>query len=445
MNLAAFLLTLTALAVGGLLGVLWQRARSQSALGEKEAELAGVRASLDKQEAVEKARAQSLEAANRQFQEQMKALAGDALSQSQKDFLNLAAEAFKSARKESSADLEKRQQAIAALVTPISENLEKTRATLGKMEEKRAEAQGELRQQIQAMATGNKELQATTDRLVNALRRPEVRGQWGEMQLRRLVEIAGMQEHCDFVEQPQTPDGRMRPDMIVNLPEGGQLVVDAKAPLSAYLEAVEAPDESTRGAHLDKHADNVDKQIKRLASKEYWDQFERSPDFVVMFLPGDHFLAAAGDKKPDLMEQALRAHVILATPSSMMALLRVTAYGWRQLKLAENAAEISGLAATLHERVATFSNHFGRLGAQLNTAIGTYNSAVGSFRSRFLPALERMKKAGVEQAKEIEQPDEIATAPTPLLAQDSAPESAPDPEISQDSDDGSGDIAAPEK
>ena len=444
MNIAALLLALTALAVGALLGTLWQRARSQSALGEKEAELAGVRATLQAEKKAHEEQAQSLEAANRQFQEQMKALAGDALSQSQKDFLNLAGEAFKSARKESSGDLEKRQQAIAELVKPISENLEQTRKTLREMEKDRDKAQGRLREQIETMAKGNKELQVTTDRLVTALRRPEVRGQWGEMQLRRLVEIAGMQEHCDFVEQPQTPDGRMRPDMIVNLPEGGQLVVDAKAPLSAYLEAVEAPDESMRGAHLDKHADNVDKQIKRLASKEYWDQFERSPDFVVMFLPGDHFLAAAGDRKPDLMEQALRAHVILATPSSMMALLRVTAYGWRQLKLAENAAEISGLAATLHERVATFSNHFGRLGAQLNTAIGTYNSAVGSFRSRFLPALDRMKKAGVEQAKEIEQPDEIATAPTPLLAQDSAPESAPDPKKPQGSDNGSGEIAARE-
>ena len=432
MNAGVVLLTLAALAAGALMGVFWQRSRGHAALGRKEAELAESQAQLREHKAAEDARENSRRAADEQFQQQLKGLAREALSQSQKDFLELAQQAFGKERAVSSADLEKRQQAIEALVKPINESLKQTRKTLGDMEKDRAEAQGQLREQIQAMASGNRELQATTRSLVTALRRPEVRGQWGEMQLRRLVEIAGMQEHCDFVEQPQGPEGRTRPDMIVKLPEGGQLVVDAKTPLDAYLSAVEAADEDRRDAQLAQHALNVEEQIKRLASKEYWEQFERSPDFVVMFLPGDHFLAAAGDRRPDLMEKALRARVILATPTSMMALLRVTAYGWRQLKLAENAAEVAGLAATLHERVATFSGHFGRLGAQLNTAIGTYNSAVGSFRSRFLPALERMKKAGVAQAREIEDLDEVATAATPLLAQDSAPESPADTEPEQE-------------
>lgn len=432
MNLAVLVTALAALVGGALLGMLWQRSRGQSAIVSREAQLAESRAQLREHKAAEQAREESRRAADEEFQGQLKALAREALSQSQKDFLDLAQQAFGKARSESSADLEKRQQAIEALVKPINESLQQTRKTLGDMEKDRAQAQGQLREQIQAMASGNKELQATTRSLVTALRRPEVRGQWGEMQLRRLVEIAGMQEHCDFVEQPQGPEGRTRPDMIVKLPEGGQLVVDAKTPLDAYLSAVEAADEDTRDAQLAQHAVNVEEQIKRLASKEYWDQFERSPDFVVMFLPGDHFLAAAGDQRPDLMEKALRARVILATPTSMMALLRVTAYGWRQLRLAENAAEVAGLAATLHERVATFSSHFGRLGAQLNTAIGTYNSAVGSFRSRFLPALERMKKAGVDQAREIEELDEVATAATPLLAQDGPPESPTETEPKQD-------------
>ena len=432
MSAAIVLTALGALAAGALLGLLWQRSRGQSAIARKEAQLAESQAQLREQKAAEQARAESRRAADEQFQQQLKALAREALSQSQKDFLGLAQQAFGKARAESSADLEKRQQAIEALVRPINESLKQTRKTLGDMEKERAEAQGQLKEQIQAMASGNKELRDTTRSLVTALRRPEVRGQWGEMQLRRLVEIAGMQEHCDFVEQPQGPEGRTRPDMIVRLPEGGQLVVDAKTPLDAYLSAVETDDEDGRGALLAQHAVNVDEQVKRLASKEYWDQFERSPDFVVMFVPGDHFLAAAGDQRPDLLEKALRARVILATPTSMMALLRVTAYGWRQLALAENAEEISQLAATLHERVAVFSGHVGRLGNQLNTAIGTYNSAVSSFKSRFLPALDRMNKAGVQKSREIEPPEEVATAATPLLAKESGSEAAAETEPGQE-------------
>ena len=419
MNATIVLTALGAVVVGVLLGVLWQRSRNQASIAQKEAQLAESRAQLREHKAAEQAREESRRAADEQFQEQMKALAQDALSQNQKNFLNLAQQAFGKARSESSADLEKRQQAIEALVKPINESLKQTRTTLGNMEKQRAEAQGQLREQIQAMASGNKELRDTARSLVTALRRPEVRGQWGEMQLRRLVEIAGMQEHCDFAEQPQGADGRIRPDMIVRLPEGGQLVVDAKTPLDAYLSAVEADGEEARAALLAQHAANVEEQVKRLASKDYSDQFERSPDFVVMFVPGDHFLAAAGDQRPDLLERALRARVILATPTSMMALLRVTAYGWRQLALAENAEEISTLAAELHKRVAVFSGHLGKLGRNLNTAIGAYNDAVGSFKSRFLPQIDRMRKAGVENVREIDQPEEVTTATTPLLEQKS--------------------------
>ena len=418
MNLAIALTALAALAAGVLAGGLLQRLRSQRVIAQKETELAESRAQLREHKAAEQARKESRDAAEAQFKAQLKGLAGEALSQSQKDFLTLAQQAFGKAQVESSADLEKRQQAIEALVKPISESLKTTQETLRKMEEKRAEAQGKLREQIESMTRSNKDLHAETGKLVTALRRPEVRGQWGEMQLQRLVEIAGMQEHCDFVQQPQPSGGRTRPDMIVKLPEGGQLVVDAKTPLDAYIRAVEADDEKIRDQHLTQHSVNVVEQISQLASKEYWDQFKHAPDFVVMFVPGDHFLAAAGDQQPDLMENALRARVILATPTSMMALLRVTAYGWRQMALAENAEEISTLAAELHKRVAVFSGHLGRLGDQLNTAIGTYNRAVGSFRSRFLPQIERMREAGVDKAREIEQPEEVATAATPLLTQE---------------------------
>ena len=428
MTAAALLTALAALAAGALLGMLWQRSRNLSAVAQKEKELAESRAQLREQKAVEQARKESRRVADEQFQEQLKALAREALSQSQKDFLTLAQQAFGKARSESSADLEKRQQAIEALVKPINESLDQTRKTLSNMEKERAEAQGQLREQIQAMASGNKELRETTRSLVTALRRPEVRGQWGEMQLRRLVEIAGMQEHCDFVEQPQGPQGRTRPDMIVRLPEGGQLVVDAKTPLDAYLSAVEADEEDARGGLLAQHAVNVEEQVKRLASKEYWGQFKRSPDFVVMFVPGDHFLAAAGDQRPDLLEKALRERVILATPTSMMALLRVTAYGWRQMALAENAEKISTLAAELHKRVAKFGEYFVQLGKQLNTAINTYNRAGGSFQRRLMPALRDMEDAGVQQSKEINAPDGVATAEPPLLTKgETAKKELPDP------------------
>ena len=428
MNAAILLTALAAVIAGALLGMLWQRSRSQSAVAQKEKELAESRAQLREQKAAEQAREESRRAADEQFRGQLKALAREALSQSQKDFLTLANESFGKAQAESSKDLEKRQQAIRALVEPIRENLKTTRETLHKMEEKRAEAQGKLHEQIESMTKSNKDLHAETGKLVTALRRPEVRGQWGEMQLQRLVEIAGMQEHCDFVQQPQSPEGRTRPDMIVKLPEGGQLVVDAKTPLDAYIRAVEADDEKVRAEHLTQHAANVEEQIRRLASKEYWDQFKHAPDFVVMFVPGDHFLAAAGDKRPDLMENALRARVILATPTSMMALLRVTAYGWRQTALAENAEEISTLAAELHKRVAKFGEYFVQLGKQLNTAISTYNRAGGSFQRRLMPALRDMEDAGVQQSKEINAPDGVATAEPPLLTKgETAEKELPDP------------------
>lgn len=425
MSLPTLFVAFATLAAGVLLGVFWQRARDQSELRGKEKELVKAQTRLREREDADKARKQSLEAANKQFQDQLKSLASDALSQSQKNFLNLANESFGKAQEASSKDLDKGQQAIKALVEPISKNLEKTQNTLREMEKERAEAQGKLDKQIELMTESNEKLHAETGKLVKAFRRPEVRGHWGEMQLRKLVEIAGMQKHCDFVEQPQSSDGRTRPDMIVKLPEGGQLVVDVKTPMDAFLDAWEADDEDARGQLLDRHAANVVEQIRRLSLKEYWDQFERSPDFVIMFLPSDHFLAAAGDKQPSLMEDALRARVILATPASMMALLRVTAYGWRQLALAENAEKISKLAAELHKRVAIFSSHLGKLGKNLNTAIGTYNDAVGSFRSRFLPQIERMSGAGVEKAREIDQPEEVATGATVLLTQNEPAEKEP--------------------
>ncbi|WP_446830323.1 DNA recombination protein RmuC [Candidatus Foliamicus sp.] len=421
MSAAVVMAALAALLIGGVLGVLWQRSHSQTALHGKEKELLEAQAQLSEHKAAERARAKSLEDANKQFQAQLKALAGDALSQSQKDFLNLANQAFGKAQAESSADLKQRHQAIESLVKPIRESQEQTRKALSNMQKENAQAQGELSKQIELMASSNKGLRDTTQNLVTALRRPEVRGQWGEMQLRRLVEIAGLLEHCDFDEQPQGAEGKTRPDMIVNLPEGGQLVVDAKTPLDAYLRAVEETEEHAQAELLAQHARNVEEQIRRLASKEYWNQLDSSPDFVVMFVPGDHFLAAAGDRQPDLMEKALRKRVILATPTSMMALLRVTAYGWRQLALTQNAQEISKLAATLLERVYTFSGLVGTLGKQLNTAIGTYNRAAGSFLSRLKPALEKMENAGVESTGDIKAPEEIATAPVTLLKQ---PESA---------------------
>ena len=265
---------------------------------------------------------------------------------------------------------------------------------------------------LETMAQTQSSLQDETRKLVNALRRPEVRGQWGEMTLKRLAELAGMVEYCDFYEQEhtRTNDGALRPDMIVRMPDGREIVVDVKTPLDAYISAIEAVDDTQRLIHLKRHTQNVKQRINELADKAYWNQFKNAPDFVVLFIPGDQFLSAALDQEPAILENALSRQVILATPTSFVALLRAVGYGWRQEQLAENAEHIKTVGEELYGRLQTFTEHLQKLGRSLDTGLKHYNSAVGSFDSRVLPSARKFNEMGISADKRINQPNQVETA-----------------------------------
>lgn len=348
-----------------------------------------------------------------ELENSFKALAADVLRANNQTFLDLATQNLSRFQAEAKSELEKKQQAVAELVKPISEALKKTEEQMRQIEKERREAFGSITSHLKLMAQSQQQLQSETRNLVNALRRPEVRGRWGEMTLRRLAELAGMVERCDFYEQEShaAEEGLLRPDMLIRLPDSRELVVDAKTPLDSYLAAVEAGSEAERAAHLAHHARKVRERIRELASKRYWDQFTRSPDFVILFIPGDQFLAAALDREPDLIEEALRQKVMLATPTSLVALLKAVAYGWRQVALAENAQQIRELAESLHQRLATFAEHLDRLGRTLGQSVENYNKAVGSLERQVLPAARRFTELGVQAKKEIPALEPVETAP----------------------------------
>jgi DNA recombination protein RmuC len=287
--------------------------------------------------------------------------------------------------------------AVAALVEPLRAALERTEAQVQSLERERRDAFASLRTQIESLAGGQALLSRETRNLVNALRRPEVRGRWGELTLRRLVELAGLSEHCDFSEQLQVvaAEGPLRPDLVVHMPDARDLVIDAKTPLDAYLLALEAPNEEERLTALRRHAQQVEARVRELASKAYWAQFEKSPEFAVLFLPGDQFLSAALAERPELLENALAQSVIIATPSTLIALLKAVAYGWRQSAVAQNAAQIRDLGQELYRRLGTFNAHLGRMGQRLSSAVEAYNSAVGSLERQVMPQARRFHDLGV--------------------------------------------------
>lgn len=341
-----------------------------------------------------------------------KALAGDALKGNNQAFLELATQNLSRYQSEARSELDKKQQAFAELIKPINETLKKTEEQIREIEKERKESFGGIAAQLKLMSQGQQQLETETRNLVNALRRPEVRGRWGEMTLKRLAELAGMVDRCDFQEQvhTNTEDGALRPDMVIRLPDNRELVVDAKTSLDSYISAIEAGDAQARDAHLAAHARKVRERIKELAGKHYWDQFKTSPDFVILFIPGDQFLSAALDREPNLIEEALRQKVMLATPTSFVALLKAVAYGWRQVALAENAEHIREHAETLHQRIATFAEHMGKVGNALENSVQHFNNAVGSLERQVLPAARRFTELGVQSKKDLPELEPVETA-----------------------------------
>lgn len=337
-------------------------------------------------------------------------LAQQSLEKNSETFLRLANQKLDVHQEKAKAELSERQKAVETLVQPIREALEKAQKQIGEIEKTRQEAYGNIASQLAAMTQGQENLRSETSKLVGALRSPTVRGQWGEITLRRLVELAGMVNHCDFGEQQHTTgdDARSyRPDMVIRLPEQGQLVVDAKTPIEAYLKAVEATDEQARKDLLNQHANNVAARVRELSGKDYTKQFDKSPEFVILFVPGDQFLAAALDQNPELLEKALSDRVLLTTPTSLMALLKVVAYGWMQMNLAENAEDIRKLAVEMQDRLGVFTSHLSAVGSRLDASVASYNKAVASLESRVLPSTRKIRELGAETGKEIESPQRI--------------------------------------
>jgi DNA recombination protein RmuC len=397
-----------------------------AALSLAESELARLREEQGKLETrlVEERKAASeklglLNETQAKLSDAFKALSSEALKSNNESFLNLARATLEKFQEGARNDLEKRQSAIDQLVKPVRETLQKFDTKIGEIEKARLEAYGGLTQQVRGLADSQQTLQRETSNLVKALGSPRVRGRWGEVQLRRVVEIAGMLEFCDFDQQVHVADddgGVLRPDLVVRLPGGKSVVVDAKTPMAAYLEAIEAPDEATRKAKLVEHARSIREHMNSLGKKAYWEQFQPAPEFVVLFLPGENFYSAALEQEPALLEQQMEKNrVILATPTTLIALLHAFAYGWRQEALAENAQAISQLGRELYDRIATMNGHLGRLGGGLKRAVESYNDAIASFDRRVLVSARKFRELKASNAaQEIESVDPIEVIPRVL-------------------------------
>ena len=395
-------------------------------LQQKDADMNQMRTVLDSERQLKTEATTKLTAAQKGFEEQkalietMKkemsdtfhALSSAALKSSSEDFLRLASESLGRVVTDTKGKLGEHQAAMDGMIKPLYETLKRYEEQIKIMEEGRHKAYGSLEEQLRTLTSSQETLQKETSNLVSALRKPQVRGRWGEMQLRRVAELSGMSIHCDFTEQHSvdTEKGKIRPDMIVHLPMEREIVVDSKVSLEAYLDTVNAATDEEKRVKMEKHAQQVRAHMNKLASKDYWSQFRQSPEFVVLFIPGESFLSAAVEVDSSLIEDGIQKKVIIATPTTFIALLRAIAYGWRQEQVTKNAQEISDLGRHLYERMLTLVQHFENVGKSLEKAIGSYNKAVGSMESRVLPSVRKFRELGVTAGEEIpvlEQVDQV--------------------------------------